>query len=239
MKFTLYSFYIFTILVAVNSLCVFFDNLPATFPASVPSVGFEALAINELGTRIELVSLGWKKVNHISVLMNSWAPHFEWVNYSCEGYQQNITLSIYDTSLISLYRTTQQFLIPWRPGPNTNCSNPSSWMDIYGNCWNGLAFEITFNTSDSNLFPSDLIYSIIFNTEHYGPSPTGISGPYNSLNIGLSTSIPTIGSFWDTNTIYLNSTNSGSYGDLGPVNVFRLCNGLNPYQLSSSLTCDC
>ena len=77
-------------------------------------------------------------------------------------------------------------------------------MTADGACYSGLAFEITFNLNGLNV-PDQLIYGIAFNTETRGYAPIGTPGPYNSLNFGLSTVAPTIGTNPLPDTAYVSS----------------------------------
>lgn len=216
-----YMFAIFTLFNVGYACRSVYTNLPASLNPSVPSLSFQANSINELGDKIRFYPYVYTKLNSITILMAAYTPKSEWVNYTdCSGYNHSFTINVYNTNQTLLYSKTSEFLVPWKPEHSANCSG-SSWMDIYGNCWSGLAFLITFNVSDSALFPPDVIYGLSYNTQSYGASPLGVAGPYNSLNMGLLTLLPTIGTDLLPGYIYLNSTSSSTYGDSGPVNVFR------------------
>jgi hypothetical protein len=82
---------------------------------------------------------------------------------------------------------------------------------------------------NGTVLPATLIYGLATSTETYGPSPFGSAGPYNSLNIGLADVPPSVGENMVNGTVFLDSPNSGTYGDGGPTGVFRLTTGWFPY----------
>ena len=79
--------------------------------------------------------------------------------------------------------------------------------------------------------PDDIIYGLSFNTTDYGTSPTGVAGPYDSLNFGLSVTAPTVGSNPLPDTAYWETTDAGDYtdGGAGGVGTFRQDTGWTPY----------
>jgi len=81
--------------------------------------------------------------------------------------------------------------------------------------------------------PDKVIVGVAYNTTHYGYHPVGESAPcytssggcpYDALNVGLSTSTPTVGTDPQPNDAYQNSPISSEYCDsgLGGTNSFRL-----------------
>lgn len=150
---------------------------------------------------------------------------------------------------------TQTFNIPFRPSWNSGCGPVS---DGYGDggewyndaataalfnvtadnaCHHGLANNITFNLTSLSLSPpSTFIYGISFNTQTYGSAPTGIPGPYNSLNVALSTTPtnPSVGSDTYPGQLDMNSATAGNYCDGTTTNLFRLDSaGTNPAACTS------
>ncbi|MBK9134291.1 MAG: hypothetical protein IPM15_08090 [Betaproteobacteria bacterium] len=94
--------------------------------------------------------------------------------------------------------------MPWRPEADPSCPNGgTAWRAADGNCYNGFAFDVAFDFSGQGLLlPDEIVFGLAFNTQSYGSQPLGASGPYNSLNFGLSsaatagTDINTDGVFW-------------------------------------------
>ena len=61
--------------------------------------------------------------------------------------------------------------------------------------------------------PDTFSYEVSFNTQAFGEQPTGVDGPYNSLNMGLydfNTAPPSVGTDTDPGDIRFNGT-------MGPV----------------------
>jgi hypothetical protein len=72
-----------------------------------------------------------------------------------------------------------------------------------------------------------VIWGLSFNTTDYGSNPTGVPGPYDSLNVALNDSA-SIGTDVDPDGVYINT---GWSGDLttGTVNVFGPDTGWSGY----------
>ena len=93
---------------------------------------------------------------------------------------------------------------------------------------------ITFNISGVTL-PNSIVYGIVYNTSNYGPNPLGVTGPYDSLNVAVSTdgsgSTTNNVTAGTTGSIWLNSPWSGAYADGGATGTFRADTGSwSPYQ---------
>jgi len=80
---------------------------------------------------------------------------------------------------------TQNVTIPWRPVADATCSPATAWRAGNGQCYNGSAFNATFDLTSLHVtLPSDVIVGVAYNTADYGQTPIGVAGPYNSLNVG-------------------------------------------------------
>ena len=130
--------------------------------------------------------------------MSDWATEstYEAVGTSA-GFNVPLTLNLYDVgpgnsvgSVIS--SQTINAFVPWRPEADPTCPGGTAWRDGGGICWNGLAFEVTFDFSGV-LVPDSIIYGLAFNTGTWGYAPRGAPGPYDSLNFGLADLPPTVG----------------------------------------------
>ena len=124
-----------------------------------------------------------------------------------------ITLNLYSagsgTSAGSLIASaTQNFLIPWRPEADPTCPGGTAWRAADTLCYNGLAFNITFNLNQT--LPNSIVYGIAYNTNTWGYSPIGAPGPYESLNVGLSTSAATVGTDADLDAVFWNTPSPAS-----------------------------
>jgi hypothetical protein len=231
-----------------DASCVLYDEIPSPLPTNVASVGFQATAINSMGMYVQLLNNTDKSIGKFSVVMSSWAPHSEHPSFPLsEGYYHNITLKLYKpnnanspTTAELLYTIERELLVPWKPEQSANCST-GRFMDSNGVCWSGLAFTLTFDIGYCGpLMHSEFIYGIGFNTQSYGESPIGSAGPWNSLNMGVTTNSPSVGSNINPGTYFVDSDNAGTYSDPGPTGVFRMDSGLNPYNIIAQVyAADC
>ena len=148
----------------------------------------------------------------------------------CAGdtFSEPITLNIYNVAAGNAVGTlltsvTQTFNIPYRPPTdNIDCNGAlqGDWFDpVAGSCNTGLANNITFNVP-AIVLPANVIWSVVYNTSQYGPSPYGtlpcestLQGcPYDSLNVGLNDiNGPSVGSDPLPGTIYWNTATAGDY----------------------------
>lgn len=194
-----------------------FDNIPelgqTNYNTSYTSIGFQATQTTELGNLIHLGGtarqLNTIKVNMVtyakwnSAIWDPWKTNHP-TQYNTNGYFHDLTLRVYqmtssNTIQVLTSQTQTNVLVPW--------AQPTGINSITGTPNTGQAFTVSFDFSGKNLvLPNSVIISIGFDTQGYGDSPTGVVGPYNSLNFGvLSTNAITVGSdansqdfFWIT-----------------------------------------
>jgi hypothetical protein len=88
----------------------------------------------------------------------------------------------------------------------------------------------TFDLSGVSV-PGQIIYGLAYNTTNWGYDPIGVSGPYESLNFGLSTDPPSVGDNPLPGTAYWNTKTASWYADSGAagVGVFRQDQNWSPY----------
>ena len=178
---------------------IVYNDLPSTIPQSSPSVGFQSNHTREFGDLIQPVG-GATVLTSGTILMNDQALFSDWSSFpgaTSSGWSWPLTLNFYNVvtgtdgnpqvgTLIST--TTQTFAIPWR--------SPTD---------NGQDFLAVF-TLPNVAVPSEFIYSITYNTQTFGPNPTGVAGPHESLNVGLNTTAPPqVGTRPFPDTAYLNA----------------------------------
>jgi hypothetical protein len=208
---------------------VVYSSLASTSPATnYPSQPFQAQQTNEFGDYVHLAGTA-RQLNTVSVTLSNWALAATPANVAfcsaspdnCDstGFNWPITVNIYANTLTNgvpnhlLGSKTITTHVPWRPAGDPSCgttSNGFGWK-VDGTCYNysGIAANANFDLSSLNLnLPDDVIVGFVYNTQSYGPHPTGVDGPYNSLNIAVPENNPvTVGSddsnssvFWNTNT---------------------------------------
>src|SRR5664280_126079 len=184
-----------------------YNSTVSPLPGSLPSQAFQATQTKEFGNEVNLVSSS-APLNNVVVTMEDWACQ-NWASGATpcvttpgSTFAQPIRLTIYSDAgngaLGGVIATDlQSFNIPFRPSDSGGCA-AGQWLNndataaqfnvaADGLCHSGLANNITFNFSSQGIvLPSTVIYGISFNTTNYGDSPTGVNGPYDSLNVALS-----------------------------------------------------
>jgi hypothetical protein len=214
-----------------------YSTIPGALPPNLPSLGYQANQTAEFGDLINLdLSSGDTSLSTVTVAMSDWAKKSDWpTTGTATGYNVDLTLNLYSVGAgnsvgASLGSETVNAFIPWRPEANAPCGTGYTGFD--GNCYNGSLSTVTFDfVSDNITLPNQLIYGLAFNTTTWGANPTGVPGPYESLNFGLSTLPPTIGSNPFPDTAYWNTETAGDYADggAGGVGTFRQDTAWAPY----------
>jgi hypothetical protein len=205
-----------------------YNNIPAPLPGNVPSEAIQATSTSEFGGQVELAgpSLSSTKVK---VAMSSWACQSGGAeDGSCvttpgAKFEWPVTLHIYSVGAnnsvgTEVARLTKTFKMPYRPSANNvKCTVPGGslggWLHM-GTCYHGKLFTITYALKGV-VVPSKAIVSVSFNTQSYGAEPTGVEGPYNSLNVGGFEGAPSVGSDPQPESVYISSLWTGAYCDAG------------------------
>jgi hypothetical protein len=209
-----------------------YNSNPSPLPGNVLSVGYEATSTTEFGGLIQFAA-GPRDLTSATLTMSDWAVESAYPTVGTSaGYTWPLTLNLYNVgagnTVGSLIGTdTISAFVPWRPEASAACG--TAWQDGSGNCWNGLAFQVTFDLGGL-VVPDQIIYGLAYNTADYGNPKVGTPGPYNSLNFGLAVVPPSVGSNPLPDTAYFSSTWAGFYtdGGAGGVGVFRQDTGWTP-----------
>jgi hypothetical protein len=160
---------------------------------SPPSLGFEANEVAEFGDLVNFQSFGCSDSGH-------------WNTADCQStagetftVPGGITASIYDpnNSMALLATSTNTDPIPYRPSAdNVNCmgADAGKWFDpVSGACNNSVSVPLTFTFPGAQTLPSEVVWTVKFNTSHEGYYPIGEGNPcnsapggcgYDSLNVG-------------------------------------------------------
>jgi hypothetical protein len=198
-------------LALADSVAVY-NTIPSTLPVNLPSEGYEAASISELGDLIQFAGNdSTYTLSSATIVMSDWAPQSDWVSQingttiTSTGFYIPLTLNLYsvgaNNSVGALLKSvTVDAFIPWRPAATSTCG--SEYLGSDGICHGGSLSTVTFDLGDL-LTSSEIIYGLSFNTEHSGYAPAGVPGPYNSLNFALSTTPPTVGSNPFSDTAYV------------------------------------
>lgn len=223
---------------AAPAASIIYDAIPDPLPPNMASVGFQATQTSEFGDYIHLGGVN-RELRTVTITMSIWALHSEYPAMSNAGFDHPITLNIYNVvagsplnTIGSLIATkTQTFTIPWRPEADPTCPGGTAWRAGDNQCYNGMAFNITFDLSSQNItLPDDIVVGVAYNTQSYGDAPLGVTGPYNSLNVGAA-GITTIGSDDNTDNVFWNTSTAAWYADggTGGVGIFREDTAWTPY----------
>ena len=219
-----------------------YDSTVAPLPANLPSLGFEATQTGEFGDAVTLAGTS-RELGEATVTFSTWALRSQWPGWQATdgGWSWPVTLTVYPVGTGSavgapLGSVTEHITVPWRPEPTDGCP------ELYGvvgwspagstSCYNGLAFNATFDLSSIGEVPDNVIVTAAYNTRGFGASPIGVTGPYDSLNVALRNTGPgangpvPVGTDADTGTVVLDS----GTGEL------RLESGWAPYTPAFSLT---
>lgn len=171
------------------------------------------------------------------------------------GWDHSFTLNIYGTPTGAanirdvpagppIATVTQTKFVPWRPAEDpVNCPTKDQpgyaykWQAVPGpadtNCFNGFAYNVTFDMSSLNqLLPNDVVVGIVYNTQTYGPSPLGVGGPFDSLNVAVPNgNVASVGTDDNTNNVFWNTETAFWYTDGGAsgIDEFREDSNWTPY----------
>jgi hypothetical protein len=224
---------------SAGAATVQYSNLPSPLPGNVPSVGFQATSAAELGGQVQFA--GTVTNPTVVVGMSSWACQSggaeDGTCVSAPGstYNWPITLNVYEVGPgesvgAKIVTLTQTFAIPYRPSADhVHCAGNGGWYKAKA-CYHGKLFKITFsrlgNAKSPVTLPAKAIVSVAFNTDTHGYKPTGLEGPWESLNVGLG-ELATTGSDPVPSSIYWNTTYGPFYCDegAGGTGTFRLDSG--------------
>jgi hypothetical protein len=210
---------------------------------SPPSLGFEANQVAEFGDRVTLDTTGGTQLVSMTVDFQSYGCSVSghWNTGDCVTDAGNtftipggITANIYDPNNLStpIASATINPNIPFRPTVDvldTDCPNPpgsnpvnSRFKDpVSGQCVYSLSVPLTFTFPTGTTFTNgqEVVWTVEFNTTHYGYSPIGeaescfISGPgcgYDSLNVGAKSYVgaPYAGTDVNEDVAYLSTGGS-------------------------------
>jgi hypothetical protein len=222
-----------------------YDNIPNPLPGNLSSQPFQAQQAEEFGDRVGFATATGELLTAVQT-MSSWGCQSgAWFSSDCVSapgatFSHPITLNIYAVGAGNsvgplLGSVTQTFAHPYRPSADPACTG-GRWLDAASNtCFNGYAYNITFDLSGLNLpATGQVIYSIAYNTSNYGDPPIGnqpcsataAGCPYDSLNVALAD--PAIYNSVGTNPApadaYFDTLTSAWYcdGGAGGVGFFRL-----------------
>ena len=201
-----------------------YDAVPNPLPPNVVSLGFQATSTKEFGDYVHLDGTN-RNLDTVTVTMSNWALEATPANVTfctnnpskcpAGGFIHPITVNIYNvvpgspnTKGSALGTLTKDVFVPWRPVADPTCPGGTAWRAGDAQCYNGFAFNESFDMSGLNVtLPDDVIVGVAYNTQSYGNSPLGVDGPYNSLNVGIaSNQTVSTGTDNDADKVFWDST---------------------------------
>ncbi len=195
-----------------------YNSIPTVLPPSYPSLGYQATQTDEFGDYVQLDGND-RVVSSITLGMTDWACE-NWATADpCattpgSTFTHPITLNLYEVdnsgadpapgALIA--SVTKDADIPFRPSASVECGDNRWYSEVTLGCYNGFNFTLDFDFSSLGIvLGDDVIVGVAYNTNTWGATPLGVSGPYESLNVSLAGAAPTVGTdenqdemFWDT-----------------------------------------
>lgn len=212
-----------------------YDSTTNPLPTNVVSEAYQATQTSEIGDRIQFAGTQ-RSLTDVTLTLSNWALYSTYSGntaYNPAGFSVPLTLSLYNVgsagavgSLIA--SQTISPTIQWRPEATAGCG--TAFAGNNGGCFNGLAQNVTFDFTGTDV-PDSIIYGLSFNTQTYGANPIGVPGPYNSLNFGLATTAPNVGTDVNPDALYWNTKHAPYYADAGTggTGTFREDTGWSPY----------
>lgn len=217
------------------------------------SLGYEGTGTREFGDGVGPIPVG-RTLTQLRVLFQSFGcgTSGRWNTGDCVTsaggtFTHPITANIYAVDNSSgaaapgplLATVTQTQSIPYRPSANPAActgSDAGKFLNTNtGQCANAIGQLLTFNFPTGTTLPSQIIWTVAFNTTHYGNPPIGentacyVSSAgcgYDALNVGVFSfpGAPYRGTDTDPNGTFLNSVSPSAYcdGGTGGTGVLRL-----------------
>jgi hypothetical protein len=210
-----------------------------------PAIGFEAQSTSEFGDKVGLAGAARGLVS-LNVLFTSYACESgHWYDAACattagDTFSLPVTANIYDPTVsltVPLASVTTTQTMPYRPSADPSCPQipgggvaGAAWFNPLapsgGQCQNSIGKVLTFNFASGTTLPDTVVWTVAFNTTHYGAAPIGegaacfgTSGgcPYDSLNVGDKSysGAPYAGTDTDPDGVFLSSVAGGAYCDGG------------------------
>jgi hypothetical protein len=179
-----------------------YNAIPSKVTGNVPSFGAEAYAWNEFGDEVGLGGTA-RSLQSMSVVFSSWGCESgHWYSGDCSTtsgatFNVPLTFTIYadnsGTPGAVLAQQTQTVNVPYRPSASATCGDGRWYNSKDRTCYNGFPQTIKMTFLGGVTLPSQVIWSVAYDTTHYGYNPIGETAPcftssggcgYDSLNVG-------------------------------------------------------
>jgi len=181
---------------AMTTHNVAYDSTPVKGTVSVPSVGAESSAFNQIGN--EVILRPHSTIGHVNVTMVSFACQSGNWSTGCTStpgarFNAPITLNLYRYSKSNpatgeikprrlITSVTKTFSIRYRPSSESTVEH--RYIGTDGQPHNGIAQTITFPVHRN--LPADVVWTVGYDTANSGLNPLHVASPMNDLNVGLT-----------------------------------------------------
>lgn len=165
-----------------------YNAIPASVKGNVPSIGFQATQTTEFGDAVALSGAN-RTLSTVTVLFSSWACESgDWTSGDCATtpgatFDVPMTFTIYDSAKAVLVTQTQTVAVTYRPSASAQCIgvDAGKWYNASDKtCYNGFPQAITM-AMDRTTLTDTVIWSVKYPTFN----TSGVSGPADSLNVGV------------------------------------------------------
>jgi hypothetical protein len=213
-----------------------YNAIPSKVSGNVASEGFECCQTNESGDEVGLGGTA-RSLQSMSVVFSSWGCESgHWYSGDCtttSGATFNVplTFTIYadnsGTPGAVLAQQTQTVNVPYRPSASATCGD-GRWYNAKDRmCYNGFPQTITMKFLGGVTLPSQVIWSVAFNTTTSGYAPIGPAAcnlssggcGYDSLNVGTFSfpNAPFVGTDINADQVFRNGAMEGGWTGYRPL----------------------
>ena len=216
-----------------------YNAIPSKVSGNVPSEGFEANADTDFGDEVALGG-PQRGLQSMSVLFSSWGCQSgHWYSKDCvtapgATFDVPVTYTVYADNSgargATLSRTTATVQIAYRPSASPECTGDDAgkWYNSKDRtCYNGFPQVVQLSMPSVTL-PDRVIWTVSFNTSHYGSPAVGESAPcytssggcgYDSLNVGAFSfpNAPFSGTDLDEDKVFRNGAMESGWTGFRPL----------------------
>lgn len=181
-----------------------YNAIPSKVSGNVPSLSFESTwpMVNEFGDEVVLSGAA-RTLQSMSVVLSSWGCQSGgWSTEDCmttpgATFDVPLTFTIYadsgGTAGVRLATVTNTVKVAYRPSVDTTLCTGGRWYNSKDrSCYNGFPQIVKMDMPSGVTLPSQVIWSVAYNTTSAGPHPIGVTAcnstsggcAYDSLNIG-------------------------------------------------------
>lgn len=239
------------IIMANTSNCYSYNNFDNPLAYNYVSIGIEANDVTRFGAWIQFINNASVSITQFSTVLSVHASHSSNPTYPANGFNVTAYVSFYNVAFNAtgsvivgslIYTQSDLIILPWKPENNGSCPSNTTWMDPNGICRTGITAVVTWNFTTPVTLPGQVIYGFGIATSTLGFPPVGAVGPWDSVNIALTTLNATTGIDMRPQYDFINSTATFAYSDngaggLGTFRIDTVSDGFNPFAQFVNSSC--